>query len=197
MDKQEIKKEMGMTYSELVEYLVNKYGRATGNYFLNESCKSKNAKITRTKEGLYCHHIDEDKAIMLCNDKFAKDNPYDYQKADRLVYCNVLEHLLLHIKIIEEPKNEQANELEIQGLGGVVKFICPELNDRYNGEEPTQEWRVNVFNQVRDNFEDYIDILNYFLDVINKTPFKEVINKTTLSQGFYSGKIDKIYKMLK
>ena len=110
----EIQKELEMKYSELVEYLLKKYGPAKYDYFCTESCKSKNHKVSRTNEGLYCHHIDEDKAIMLSNDSYAIKNPYEYQKAERLVYCNVLEHLILHIKIVEEPRNKDANELEIQ-----------------------------------------------------------------------------------
>ena len=50
---------------------IQEYGKAKGDYFLTETCASKNKKITRTSEGLYCHHIDEDKAIMLSTDKFA------------------------------------------------------------------------------------------------------------------------------
>ena len=99
MDSSEIQSQLKMTYSELVDYLLKKYGPAKCDYFRTEACKSKNPKVSRTSEGLYCHHIDEDKAIMLCNDKFAANNPFEYQKAERLVYCNALEHLILHIKI--------------------------------------------------------------------------------------------------
>ena len=98
MDSLEVQNQLKMTYSELVDYLLKKYGPAECDYFRTEACKSKNPKVSRTNEGLYCHHIDEDKAIMLCNDKFAVNNPFEYQKAERLVYCNALEHLILHIK---------------------------------------------------------------------------------------------------
>ena len=98
MESTEIKNQLKMTYDELVDYLLKKYGPAQYDYFCNESCKSKNSKVSRTNEGLYCHHIDENKAILLSNDKFAVNNPFEYQKANRLVYCNVLEHLILHIK---------------------------------------------------------------------------------------------------
>ena len=80
MDSIEIKRQLDMTYSELVEYLLKKYGSAKYDYFCTESCKSKNSKVSRTSEGLYCHHIDEDKAIMLSNDKFAPNNPFEYHK---------------------------------------------------------------------------------------------------------------------
>ena len=77
MESIEIKEELAMTYNELVEYLLNKYGSAKYDYFCNESCKSKNTKVSRTSEGLFCHHIDEDKAIMLSNDKIAVNNPWN------------------------------------------------------------------------------------------------------------------------
>jgi hypothetical protein len=196
VESNEIKKEMAMTYNELVEYLLKKYGKAQYDYFSTASCKSKNPKVTRTKEGLYCHHIDEDKAIMLSTDKFAINNPFEYQKADRLVYCNVLEHLMLHIKIFEEPKHEKANAMEIQGLGGVINFICPQMNDFYGGKEPSQDWRVSIVNQIRDNFDDYIIILKYFLKILEGTPFSAVINKKTVSVGWEGEIIQKIYAQL-
>ena len=85
------------------DMVSGKYWRYKHNYFKDTACKTKNPFVTRTNEGLFCHHIDEDKAIMLCDDKFAVNNPFEYQKADRLVYCNLLEHLLLHVKIAENP----------------------------------------------------------------------------------------------
>ena len=91
-----------MNYKELVTYLLNKYGPSKYDYFHNNTYKTKNKKVTRTQDGLFCHHIDEDKAEDLSNPKLAMQYPYEYQKADRLVYCNYLEHLLLHIQIGEE-----------------------------------------------------------------------------------------------
>ena len=77
-------------------------------------------------------------AIMLSNDQYAKNNPFSYQKAERLVYCNILEHLLLHIKIAEEPRNANANENELLEIGGASNLICREINDFYDGKIPTQ-----------------------------------------------------------
>ena len=185
MESTEIKNQLKMTYDELVDYLLKKYGPAQYDYFCNESCKSKNSKVSRTNEGLYCHHIDENKAILLSNDKFAVNNPFEYQKANRLVYCNVLEHLILHIKIVEEPKNENANQMEIQGIGGAVCFICPQINDYFNGYEFKQQYLINIFSLIENNFNDYIDILEYFLDVVEKNPiYKSIVTKERLSVGW-------------
>lgn len=197
MESTEIKNQLKMTYDELVDYLLKKYGPAQYDYFCNESCKSKNSKISRTNEGLYCHHIDENKAILLSNDKFAVNNPFEYQKANRLVYCNVLEHLILHIKIVEEPKNENANKMEIQGIGGAVCFICPQINDYFNGYEFKQQYLINIFSLIENNFNDYIDILEYFLDVVEKNPiYKLIVTKERLSVGWDQQIVKKVYDQL-
>ncbi len=197
MESTEIKNQLKMTYDELVDYLLKKYGPAQYDYFCNESCKSKNSKVSRTNEGLYCHHIDENKAILLSNDKFAVNNPFEYQKANRLVYCNVLEHLILHIKIVEEPKNENANQMEIQGIGGAVCFICPQINDYFNGYEFKQQYLINIFSLIENNFNDYIDILEYFLDVVEKNPiYKSIVTKGRLSVGWDQQIVKRVYDQL-
>ena len=197
MESTEIKNQLKMTYDELVDYLLKKYGPGQYDYFRNESCKSKNSKVSRTNEGLYCHHIDENKAILLSNDKFAINNPFEYQKANRLVYCNVLEHLILHIKIVEEPKNENANQMEIQGIGGAVCFICPQINDYFNGYEFKQQYLINIFSLIENNFNDYIDILKYFLDVVEKNPiYKLIVTKERLSVGWDQQIVKKVYDQL-
>ena len=194
MDSIEIKRQLDMTYSELVEYLLKKYGQAKYDYFCTESCKSKNSKVSRTSEGLYCHHIDEDKAIMLSNDKFAPNNPFEYQKADRLVYCNALEHLILHVKIVEEPKNKDANKMELQGIGGAVNFLCPQINDYYNGYEFKQPHLIKIYSLIENNFDDYIYILKYFLNIVEEKPLlKLFINKERLSIGWDRQIVKKVY----
>ena len=178
------------SYNEAVKYFLKKYGAAKHNYFKDTNCTTKNPQVARTSEGLYCHHIDEDKAIMLSNDKFAAANPFDYQKANRLVYCNLLEHLLLHVKIAENP-NAQANENELPGIGGAINFICKDLNDIYAGKEFTDDWRKTVAEKVKDNFDDYIAILRYLWNVIESNPiYKAIITKDMLCVG-WDGKVVK------
>jgi DNA-binding cell septation regulator SpoVG len=48
-------------YQQLVESLKKKYGVIATPYFLDEQLTIKNTKITRGKEGLFIHHIKEDK----------------------------------------------------------------------------------------------------------------------------------------
>lgn len=177
-------------YQDIVSALLKKYGSAKHNYFKDTACKIKNPLVTRTNEGLFCHHIDEDKAIMLCNDKFAVNNPFEYQKADRLVYCNLLEHLLLHVKIAENPSPD-ANENELPGIGGAINFICKDLNDIYSGKKFSDEWRKNVADKVKDNFDDYIIILRYLWNIVEKNSvYKAIITKEMLCVG-WDGKVVK------
>ena len=185
-----------LDYDTVVQYLLKKYGGAKHNYFKDTNCTEKNRLVTRTSEGLYCHHIDEDKAILLSNDKFAAANSFEYQKANRLVYCNLLEHLLLHVKIAENP-NPDANENELPEIGGAINFICKDLNDIYSGKEFTDEWRKNVADKVKDSFEDYISILRYLWNVIEKNPiYKTIITKEMLCVGWDGKVIKKIMNAL-
>ena len=189
--------ELSMDYDHLVKHLLEKYGKAKGNYFLTEKCASKNKKIVRANEGLFCHHIDEDKAIMLSDDKFAIRNPFDYQKADRLVYCNILEHLILHIKIVEKPKGGNANSGEIQGIGGAVNYITRQINDYYNHYEYKQQYMITAMSYIKDNFDDYIKILKYLWSVIQSNEaLSLLISKKQLVVGWNGNIVDKVYNLL-
>lgn len=180
---------LSMPYNEIVKLLLKKYGTAKHDYFTDRECTIKNKLVSRSSEGLFCHHIDEDKAIMLCNDKYAAQNPFEYQKASRLVYCNLLEHLLLHVKIAEEPRNPDANENELPGIGGAINFICKDLNDIYAGKESADEWRKKAAALVRDSFDDYIRILRHLWSVIEQNPiYKAAITKQMLCTG-WDGKV--------
>lgn len=180
---------LSMSYDDLVKHLLKKYGAAKHDYFTDRECTIKNKLVSRTSEGLFCHHIDEDKAIMLSNDEYTAKNPFEYQKKNRLVYCNLLEHLLLHVKIAEEPRNPDANENELPGIGGAINYICKQLNDIYAGKEPTDEWRKKATVLVKDNFDDYIRILCHLWSVIEQNPlYKAAITKQMLCTG-WDGKV--------
>ena len=156
------------SYLEIVEILVKKYGAARYDYFCSENCSSVNTKVSRMGEGLYCHHIDEDKAIKLSSIGNARTNPFEYQRADRLVYCNVLEHLLLHLKIVLEPKHKDANKNETHGIGGVIDFLCPIINDYLNGYRYRNEKNKIPFEIIDNFFEKYILILRWFFSEYDK-----------------------------
>ncbi|ARU91768.1 hypothetical protein SCLARK_001216 [Spiroplasma clarkii] len=151
----EIEKLLELNYTECCDYLIKKYDSVPGDYFLDEECTKKNTKITRGKEGLYIHHMDEDKAILLSTPDWARKNLFSYQTADRLVYCNLLEHLVLHIKIFEFP-NADKNPGENVGVGGIYDFIFPELNDIYSGIQYKQPWKQKVVELVLPLKDDYL-----------------------------------------
>lgn len=114
-----------------------------------------------------------------------------------MVYCNILEHLLLHIKIAEEPRNANANENELPGIGGAINLICREINDFYDGKVPTQEWKGNIMRLIDDNFEDYIMMLEYLWKVIqNDSRYSSTISKEALAQGWYGNIVSRVYEQL-
>ena len=194
MTSEEVDKELEMPYDDLCQYLLDKYGASKYDYFVNESCRSKSRKISRSSEGLFCHHMDEDKAILLSNPKWAVKNPFEYQKAERLVYCNALEHLILHIKIAEEPKKQDANEMESQGIGGALSFLIPELNHCYSGYKYKRPHEQHIYGLIADNFDDYIKILKYWRK-ITKTPL--LVTPKRLSLDVYGNRVDRVYKSIK
>ena len=132
-------------YEEYCDYLKKKYGEAKYNYFSVNW--TKNNKITRTKEGLFCHHIYENICSDLSNRVTASKHPYFYQEKENLCYCDYLEHMLLHILIYEN--NDYPMSIAILGGNGLDNFIIPELDNVYfNGYVTNQEWRRNCHNKI-------------------------------------------------
>lgn len=164
MNIYEYKKVKNMDYQTYCSYLQNKYGIPKKAYFTTGF--SKNHTITRTNEGLVIHHKKEDVAIMLANLEYAKKNPYEFQLAENLVYCDYLEHLFLHILICEDVilnSKKTRNERETQGAGGVVNFIGPELNDLYSGFITSQKWRSICYEKVINDKDVYLTLIERFI----------------------------------
>ncbi|WP_395317740.1 hypothetical protein [Fructilactobacillus frigidiflavus] len=124
-----------MTYAEAVSTLLEKYGSAEHNYFTEAAYDkflsgvnktlTKAKGVSRIKEGLYCHHIDEIKALNLSNPRFIMHYryPYAYQLKEQLVYCNLIEHLILHALITYETKRQF-------GFPG-FQILAQQVNDWY------------------------------------------------------------------
>lgn len=104
-----------LSYEEAITILQDKYGQAKDDYyreksykkFLNKEIKSiALGKYSRTSEGLYCHHVDEDKHINVSNKNFILRKKYSFelQKKERLVYCDLFEHLILHALIAKKKR---------------------------------------------------------------------------------------------
>lgn len=156
-----------MSYDELIEYFIKKNGQPKYDYFHTQECRSVHEKNSRTKEGLEIHHIDENKYDNLSG-KWAKKFPYECQKANRLVYVNVLEHFLLHIKIYQEDsaKRIDAKKHPEMGKPGIY-FLTRRING-YFSIKSFDSWHDNMARIIKRNFSEYILELTYFLTVFSK-----------------------------
>ena len=168
MNLKEYNRVKDMNYLQYCDYLQDKYGIGKSDYMTKSW--NKNAKVTRTKDGLLAHHKYEDHAIMLSDKAHAIKNPYQWQLAKNIVYCDYLEHLFLHILICEN-KAVDRNKYEEVGIGGVINFLVPELNDFYSGWETKQEWRKNCHNLIKDDKEVYFVLLKRFKKSCNNDRF--------------------------
>ena len=166
----EYNKVKNLNYLEFVSYLINKHGAVKYNYMTKSW--NKNSNCTGTKNGLLVHHVFEDHAIMLSNKTHAMNNPYEWQKAENLVFCDYLEHLYLHILICESPSIER-NKNEAVGIGGVINFLAPELNDIYSGRKPNVARKQNCVNKVMDDKEVYLVLIKRFLTNCSDNPYFE------------------------
>lgn len=81
------------------------------------------------------HHIDENKISNLSNlNTLKKYGDYIYQQRDHLVYCNLLEHLILHALIAKETKNKL-------GIGG-YRSIPQQLVNLYNSKSKKKRYKI-------------------------------------------------------
>src|SRR5699024_5944604 len=133
-------------------FLLEKYGAAQDDYYRERSYyrflkgEIKNityGKYSRTSEGLYCHHIDEIKELKISDQSYVKANnlSFEYQKKDRLVYCDLIEHTILHTLIAKETSQQY-------GLPGYLTHLKPMIEDWYIEERiPSPAWMVNCYHQ--------------------------------------------------
>jgi len=72
----------------------------------------------------------------------SRDIPFDYQRKDRLVYCNLIEHGILHLLIASETYGRESEFGCLPGVGGYVNFIRPNLIQwLIDGVEPKLSWQ--------------------------------------------------------
>lgn len=156
---------LNASYDAAIEILKFKYGEGIDDYykeksykrFLKKEIKSiTKGKYSRTSEGLYCHHIDENKYLNISNKDFIfrKKYPYDIQKKERLVYCDIFEHLILHALIAKETNGEF-------GVMGYVAYIYPMIVDWYIGQEKLfeQKWMISCYQRAYLNPEQTRELL--------------------------------------
>ena len=157
MDRNEFLREQTMTYDELCDYLQVKYGIPEKPYYLDDTYTNK-PYISRTKEGLMVHHRMEDRADNLSQPAFAAKYPFAYQEPKNLVYCNYLEHFLIHIKNETTPGLPFYIEKGMPQRPGFL-FLNMDLNAIYTDDGSDMPWQSNCYKVVAENYEDYIDLL--------------------------------------
>lgn len=162
MDIAEFLRVKSYTYIEYCDYLQKKYGIGLADYMTKSF--NANPKCKRTKEGLVAHHKMENTMIMLSTKEIAQMFPFEWQQKENIVYCDYLEHLLLHVLICKYPAVDKVDIVDV-GIGGVVNFIAPELNDLYSGWETKQNWHKNLHNVVVGSKDVYFKILEYFMEI--------------------------------
>ncbi|WP_368280156.1 hypothetical protein [Lactobacillus sp. RTP31084st1_D4_RTP31084_210423] len=97
-------------------------------------CLTINPKRSKYKsDGLILHHVYENKFSNLSYlSSIRQHNDFLYQRKKNLVYCNLLEHLILHALIFKETKNEKL------GIGG-YKSLPTQIENLYLVEESQNE----------------------------------------------------------
>lgn len=171
MKSSEIRKELSLSYEELAEYLIMKYGPAKVDYFCTSTCRSRNNAVSRTKEGLLCHHIDEDKGSNLSKSHSAATQPFSWQKKERLVYCNYIEHLILHIKIAilrQKAPLKTPQDINAFFTTGGIFMVCNDLNDLFDQKSSNIDWQQRCYIEIEENLCDYILLIRLLLEYVRQ-----------------------------
>ena len=129
-------------------------------------------------------------------------------RKERLVYCNYIEHLLLHILIGKNSYWRRRSTLEsttafnlfiTPGMG----YICSDINGLFEKNGSSLKWKQRCYQEIKDNFDDYIFILNSFIEYLfnNYTGKKEYMkldrDKSTFkSHRDFDSEIDRMKRTL-
>ncbi len=204
MNIEEYNKIKKLTYFEYCDYLQNKYGLPPRPY-----CSKKGVRYrenSATAYGLFIHHKMEFLKPALCDISDKNDDPnlYEWQKRKYLIYCDYLEHLLLHILAVECPTNNEHNGGG--GIGLIYEEIicCFAINTKIdytlideshfwyylsnNKSIPTAltSWRQTCFNAIKGDFDVFVELLNRFAHYkpINERSFYGDIVRLQKSKEF-------------
>ena len=164
-------------YREACKFLQKKYDKLgfvrKDYYHVNpkDGHLIKTSGIGHGKEGLQYHHIKEDTVPSLSDKNVAAHNPIEYQKAENMCYCNLLEHAWLHILITENNTEASDNAEEaITGQGGVKWMIlalnsimCNANTSYYSSiDEDGHGCNYNANNVITKNKDAYNKIINRY-----------------------------------
>ncbi|HFU5941372.1 hypothetical protein NQ080_12025 [Enterococcus faecium] len=167
---------LSKTYVEAVSFLLQKYGSAQDDYFREKSYQKflngeieniTKGKTSRTNEGLYCHHIDENKWLKASDKGFIRkyNIPFEVQRKNRLVYCDLIEHSILHALIAKE------TSLEF-GYPGFIAFLRPDIEKWYlNKDIPKRGWKKNCYKKAFLNPQEAFGILKEIQKIIGESYF--------------------------
>lgn len=137
MEIDELTHEISLNYFELVDYLKKKYDN------VKDCC-------------LICHCIDEykDNEKMLSSVTVFYGASNESQSKDNLVYCNFLEHIILHIKIeIATWSSNDYLSFKIS-FSSFTSIICQKLNNLYiNGA--TNDIEMQIMEPIKNNYQEY------------------------------------------
>ena len=125
--------------------------------------------------------------------------PEEYQKADRLVYCNLVEHLLLHMKILEKELTRIVPERRVDNVVSVKGFalIAKNINDLLAGKNigmlsnyvSSQELNERYLRVLDDSWITlFVNVIKYFV---------ENIERRSDFQEWYGARLENIDYILK
>lgn len=158
MNMQECEHVKDLSYWEYCDYLQDKYGIGKAPYMTDNWNPS--AKCKRAKEGLFAHHKAEVYVPLLSKKEQARLFPFEWQEPEWVVYCDYLEHLLLHIMICKNP--EPLKDKYEVGIGGVVNYIAPMIFQLYAGSVFEQAWQATCFDRIKNDKKVYLELLKMF-----------------------------------
>lgn len=172
---------LSMNYEEAVDWLLQKYGAAQDDYFkeysyqrfMNGEIKNiTKGKASRTNEGLYCHHIDETKWLKISDQNFVKEYniPFENQRKNRLVYCDLVEHTILHVLIIKETSFEY-------GSAGYEAYLKKLIEEWYLDERiPNPEWMKKCYTKSFLEPQKAFDLIKEMQKVIGESYFNALVD---------------------
>ena len=141
-----------MSYFEVIEYLLAKYGPVKYSY-------TNNAKNKGNERGLFVHHIDEYR-ISALSTSWAKKAYPECQKPARLVFCNLLEHFLLHLIIVRDfLKNSDIS------VGGIGQYIYPDLYQYFVHNHCKNNISINFYTAIEGSNEAFIALQTEYFNL--------------------------------
>ena len=162
MNMKEYQKVKALSYLDYCKYLQEKYGIGLMDYMNERFYKHPN--VSRSNEGLYVHHIMEYVNDKIYNHADAKRYPLEWQSQENIVYCDALEHLLLHVMMIRDyPDKGTGNHYK--GESDIMTYSVPCLNNYYSGWYPEKPYQVNCCERVANEEDVYLQIIKQLASI--------------------------------